>query len=98
MFLWLSKPEEAVKRVAQRVKQGGHHIPEETVTKRYYLGVKNLVTYYLPLVDEALILDSSSEESSKRLIARKNKNYPLDVLDRDIWGKIEEIAHEQYFK
>ena len=23
-FLWLSKPEEAIKRVAQRVKQGGH--------------------------------------------------------------------------
>jgi predicted ABC-type ATPase len=95
LFLWLSTPEEAVKRVAQRVKQGGHHIPEETVTRRYYSGIKNLIAYYLPLVDEVLIMDNSSEESSKRLIARKNKNNPLDVLDSVIWKKIEEIAHER---
>lgn len=94
-FLWLSQPEEAVKRVAQRVKQGGHNIPEKTVIRRYYLGIKNLILHYLPLVDEALIMDNSSEKSSKRLIARKNKNNPLDVIDRAIWNKIEEIANEQ---
>jgi predicted ABC-type ATPase len=94
-FLWLSKPEEAVKRVAQRVKQGGHNVPEDAVIRRYYLGIKNLVLHYLPLVDEALIMDNSSEESSKRLIARKNRNNPLDVIDGAIWKKIEEIADEQ---
>ena len=94
-FLWLSKPEEAVKRVAQRVKQGGHHVPEESVVRRYYLGIKNLLLYYLPLADEALIMDNSSEESSRRLIARKNKNNPLDIVDGVIWKKIEEIANEQ---
>src|SRR3989344_5945577 len=94
-FLWLSKPEEAVKRVAQRVKQGGHNVPEEAVIRRYYLGIKNLIQHYLPLVDKALIMDNSSEESSKRLIARKNRNNPLDVIDGAIWKKIEEIANEQ---
>lgn len=94
-FLWLSKPEEAVKRVAQRVKQGGHHVPEETIVRRYYLGIKNLLIHYLPLVDEALIMDSSSETSSKRLIARKNMNNPLDIRDIAIWKKIEEVAYEQ---
>ncbi len=69
--------------------------PEESVIRRYYLGIKNLLTHYLPLVDEALIMDNSSEKSSKRLIARKNKNKPLDVIDRDIWKKIQEIANEQ---
>ena len=93
-FLWLSNPDEAVKRVAQRVMQGGHHVSEETIIRRYYLGLKNLVTHYLPLVDEAWIVNNSLGESSKRLIARKNKNNPLDILDRAIWGKIEEIANE----
>lgn len=46
-FLWLSKPEEAVKRVAQRVKQGGHHVPEESVIRRYYSGIKNLIRHWL---------------------------------------------------
>ena len=93
-FLWLSKPEEAVKRVAQRVKQGGHHVPEGSVIRRYYSGIKNLIQHYLPLADEVFIMDNSSEESSKRLIARKNKNDPLDILDRAIWRKIEETANE----
>jgi hypothetical protein len=47
------------------------------------------------LVDEALVMDNSSEESSKRLIARKNKNHPLDIIDEVVWSKIEEIANEQ---
>lgn len=94
-FLWLSKPEEAVKRVAQRVKQGGHHVPEESVVRRYYSGIKNLVLHYLPLSDEAFILDNSSEGSSRGLIARKNKDEPIDILDRAIWEKIKEIVNER---
>lgn len=96
-FLWLSKPEEAVRRVAQRVKQGGHNVPEDSIVRRYYLGIKNLALHYLPLADEAFILDNSSEESSKRWIARKNKGHPVEVLDKAVWKKIEEIANERRF-
>jgi len=82
--------------VAQRVKQGGHHVPEDSIVRRYYAGIKNLILYYLPLADEALIIDNfSKEEASKRLIARKDKNNPIDILDTKMWKKIEEIANEQ---
>lgn len=95
-FLWLSKPEEAVRRVAQRVKQGGHHVPEESVVRRYYSGIKNLILHYLPLADEALIMDNSSkEEASRRVIARKNKNDSIDILDTTVWKKIKEISNER---
>ncbi|HSX38344.1 MAG TPA: AAA family ATPase [Chlamydiales bacterium] len=108
-FLWLSAPEEAVRRVAQRVQQGGHNIPEASIIRRYYSGIKNIITKYLPLVDEALIIDSSSQEqeglvqsewverekSAKRVIARKNKHGSVQVLDRLIWRKMEKIADEQ---
>jgi predicted ABC-type ATPase len=93
-FLWLSNPEEAVRRVAQRVKQGGHHVPEDSIIRRYYSGIKNLLLHYLPLVDEAFILDNSSEDSSKRLIARKNKGKHIDIIDSTTWKKIKEIANE----
>ena len=93
-FLWLMNPEEAVRRVAQRVKQGGHHVSEETIVRRYYAGLKNLVKYYLPLADRAHILDNSSEESTKRIIAQKNANGSIDILDRAIWEKIEKVTHE----
>lgn len=93
-FLWLSKPEEAVKRVAQRVKQGGHNVPEDSIIRRYYAGIKNLIFHYLPLADEAFILDNSSEGSARKLIARKNKNNSIDISDKVLWNKIQEIANE----
>src|SRR5689334_5202195 len=93
-FLWLSSPEQAVKRVIQRVKQGGHYVPEEAIVRRYRAGIKNLLAHYLPFADSALIMDNSSEESLKRLIARKKINSSLEILDKVIWEKIEKVAYE----
>lgn len=95
-FLWLSKPEEAVKRVAQRVKQGGHDVPKDSIIRRYYAGIRNLILHYLPLADEALILDNSSSETSlRKVIARKNKNKQIEVADASIWQSMQEIAYER---
>lgn len=94
-FLWLMNPQQAVKRVSQRVKQGGHHVPEEAIVRRYHAGLKNLLIHYLPLADSVLVLDNSSETSLKRLIARKNVNSSLEILDRAIWEKIESAAYER---
>ncbi len=93
-YLWLANPEQAVKRVAQRVKQGGHYVPEQVIFRRYHLGLKNLIKYYIPLADRVLIMDNSSEESVERIVARKNGDNSLEVLDKDIWREMEEIADE----
>jgi len=37
----LPSPDTAVERVALRVRQGGHHIPESTIRRRFDLGLKN---------------------------------------------------------
>jgi predicted ABC-type ATPase len=75
------------------MKQGGHHVSDETIVRRYYAGLKNLLTHYLPLADRAHVLDNSSEESTKRLIARKNESF-IEILDRTIWEKLEKAAYE----
>lgn len=93
-FLWLMSPEQAVKRVIQRVKQGGHYVPEESVMRRYHAGLKNLLKHYLPLADSALIIDNSPEELLRKPIARKNINGSLKILNKDIWEKIKRTARE----
>ena len=40
-FLWLRRPEVAVQRVKERVRMGGHNIPEEVIRRRYEKGSKN---------------------------------------------------------
>jgi predicted ABC-type ATPase len=50
-FLELPSADFAVARVAQRVRQGGHHIPEEVVRRRFAAGLRNLEQAYKPAVD-----------------------------------------------
>jgi predicted ABC-type ATPase len=44
-FITLSTPELAISRVAERVSQGGHHIPEDVIRRRFDAGLKNLPKY-----------------------------------------------------
>lgn len=86
VFLWLSSPELAIKRVASRVSHGGHHVPEETIRRRYLAGIKNLIKYYLPVADSFIILDNSPSESQK-IIAEGTKQH-IKIEDVDLWEKI----------
>jgi predicted ABC-type ATPase len=94
-FLWLENPDVAVKRVRQRVKQGGHNIPEDSIRRRYYLGIKNLLTQYLPLADYACIVDNSLDVAPKKIIAMKTAKGNLEILDMKIWSQLEQVAYER---
>src|ERR1700744_2842045 len=43
LFIWLDSPETAIQRVADRVAEGGHNIPEGTIRRRYSRGISNLI-------------------------------------------------------
>ncbi len=59
IFLRLNSPEEAMARVAQRVRQGGHDIPEVALRRRFNAGLKNFERLYAPLVDAWTLYDKS---------------------------------------
>ncbi len=59
IFLKLDSPEEAIARVAQRVRQGGHHIPEDVIRRRYAAGLENFYHHYAPCVDAWMLYDNS---------------------------------------
>lgn len=50
-FIWLPAAEMAIARVASRVREGGHDIPQPTVRRRYALGMKNFAELYAPMLD-----------------------------------------------
>jgi predicted ABC-type ATPase len=62
VFLSLPSPEMALSRVAERVLQGGHGVPEDVVRRRFIAGRENFETLYKPLVDEWLHYDNSGTE------------------------------------
>jgi predicted ABC-type ATPase len=85
---------EANRSFAFETTSGGHNIPQESIRRRYYAGIKNLLIHYLPLADSALIMDNSYEASEKKLIARKNLNDNLEIVDETIWERLKQVAHE----
>jgi len=71
-FLWLPSADMAVSRVANRVRQGGHHVPEVDVRRRYVSGQWNLFQLYRPLVNAWWLYDASRLPPS--LIASEEDN------------------------
>jgi predicted ABC-type ATPase len=72
LYFWLSSPELAIKRVHERVKDGGHNIPEEVIRRRYFKGLKNLFNLYQNKCDLVLIFDNSDRISE--LLYEKSTN------------------------
>lgn len=61
IFLRLASADEAVARVAQRVRQGGHDIPEPVIRRRFEAGLDNFSRHYLPEVGAWALYDNSGE-------------------------------------
>lgn len=60
-FLALPDAEVAVARVAERVRQGGHHIPEDVIRRRFAAGLRNFEEAYKPAVDAWAKYDNVGE-------------------------------------
>lgn len=58
-FLRLRTPELAIDRVRQRVKEGGHDVPEPVIRRCYEAGWNNFQKIYKNLVDEWAVYDNS---------------------------------------
>ena len=61
-FLQLPSLELAVARVADRVAQGGHDLPEPVIRRRFQAGITNFHSLYKPLVDAWRHYDNSGDE------------------------------------
>ena len=61
-FVATENPNVNVKRIQQRVKDGGHDVPEDKTIARYYRCLKQ-VKYALPYLNRAYFFDNSTEQS-----------------------------------
>ena len=59
IFLKLPSPRLALRRIAERVRQGGHNVPRTDVMRRFARGWQNFQTAYRPLADTWAVYDNS---------------------------------------
>jgi len=60
-FLKLPNPDLAIARVRQRVREGGHNVPDDVVRRRFQRSLLNMEEVYKAIVDEWAIYDNSSK-------------------------------------
>jgi predicted ABC-type ATPase len=87
VFLWLPSADFAVARVAERVRMGGHDVPEETIRRRYNKGIENFFRLYRPLSVTWRIYDNS-EPSWPRIIADGRGDANETIYDPNTWSLI----------
>lgn len=90
LFIWLDSPETAIRRVADRVAKGGHSIPENTIERRYYRGIYNLINLYIPICDRWMLVDN--ETITPRPVAEGGADIDSITINAYIWKLINEQA------
>lgn len=86
LYFWLNSPELAIERVKARVESGGHNIPEETVIRRYHVGIDYFFHYYAPICERWILADNS--QIPFRVIAEGSKNDVVNIKDADTYEMI----------
>ena len=90
LYFWLNSPELAVERVAARVETGGHNIPEETIRRRYRVGIDYFFHDYAPICERWILADNS--QIPFRVIAEGSRNDVLNIKDEATYELIKESA------
>ena len=91
VYIWIRSPELAIARVKERVKSGGHFVPDGTVRSRYARGLKNFFSLYVPLADTWALYDNSKSEIE--FVASKERNGEIAIFCPDIWKTILEVIN-----
>lgn len=89
IFLSLPDPALAVARVAERVRLGGHHVPEDVVRRRFAGGLENLFTCYADVVESWQVYDNA-DLHGPRLIASRVAATTTVIADANAWQHLKE--------
>ena len=61
-FLKLDSPAVSIRRVAYRVRQGGHHVPAKDIERRFHRGWNNFTQFYSLAVSEWGVYNNTGVE------------------------------------
>ena len=85
-YLWLPNVAMSLRRVRQRVRKGGHAVPEADLRRRFLPSLRNFFLLYLPLADEALLFNAAG--SPPQVIARWKGRTAL-LIETELYDRIQ---------
>ena len=94
IFVWIPDADLSVARVALRVQSGGHHVPEETIRRRYRAGLVNFFGVYRPLADTWGVY-RNIQIGKPELIAEGSAGGSEQVYLPDVWDTMKEMDSDE---
>jgi predicted ABC-type ATPase len=85
VFLWLPSVDMAIKRVQDRIKQGGHSVAEPDIRRRFSRGIENFFGIYGNVVDTWTLFDNSETKPKTIAFGGSGK---LRIENRILFEKI----------
>lgn len=82
IFVFLNSPEHCVRRIAERVAQGGHDIPVVDVRRRYGRAITLFWKSYCPIADDWMLIDNGGEAFVRIASGRVGT---LTIYNEDVW-------------
>jgi predicted ABC-type ATPase len=89
LYVWLESAEVAVDRVASRVENGGHNIPEDIIRRRYKRGLNNLFQNYIPIVDSWTIINNTNAFFNR--IAHGENSFVQNIENNYLWNLLNSL-------
>lgn len=77
--------------MAERVRRGGHDIPEPTIRRRYAAGLRNFFSLYQPVADTWRVFDNT-RIGDARLVASGRAGAGIQIYDADVWNRMKKEA------
>ncbi len=90
VYFWLPSARASLERVRQRVRSGGHGVPEPALLRRYGRSVKNFLTLYRPLAHRWEVFENSG--SSPLPVARGRGHTVVEVRNKYLWELLQEVG------
>jgi predicted ABC-type ATPase len=78
LFTYLQSVEQCIRRIAERVRAGGHHVPDEDVRRRYGRSLRNFTRHYGPASDRWALIDNAGSGS---MIVAMKRDTQLELID-----------------
>ena len=89
-YYWLRSPDAAIRRVAARVKNGGHFVPDADIRRRYARSVSNFFELYRIHADTWEVYDNTDGEKELIAIGSCEEEY---IGNETLWADFQRSAN-----
>ena len=84
VMLFLDSPEACLARVRQRVRNGGHDVPELEVRRRFHRSLRNFWTHYRFLADDWVLVYNAGDDFQDVALGAAES---ISVRDENLFGQ-----------